>query len=206
MRNCAKTAPRWPAGPMRRSAAIVTSWPIWCGAFWKTAPIHPSWRLPPTMRCRGDAAATPGRYHRRRPPTRGIRTSAAARSLSAAAAEFARHRIRRARGVARAAAVRSRAKPRLLRRRRSSTVGRRRARRDRSSARSTERRSEASSMPMPAQANEAITAAREGFKIWSRNARRDARAYPRAAPPTLLEQRRCAFHRAVATRGRQDAR
>ncbi len=42
----------WPVGPMRRSAATAISWPIWCGACWRTAPIRPSWRSPPTLRCR----------------------------------------------------------------------------------------------------------------------------------------------------------
>ena len=51
----------------------------------------------------GNAAAAPGRHHRHRRKRAHIRTSPAPRSLSAAAAKFARHRIRRPRGVERAA-------------------------------------------------------------------------------------------------------
>ena len=63
---------RWPTGPMRRSAATAISWPIWCGACWRTAPIPRSWRSPPTMRCRSQRCC-------------------GARPISSARAENARH-------------------------------------------------------------------------------------------------------------------
>ena len=52
---------------MRRSAAIAICSLIWCGGFWKTAPIRPSSRSPPIRACRspkfcaGRRAASPAR-------------------------------------------------------------------------------------------------------------------------------------------------
>ena len=56
-----------------------------------------------------------------------------------------------------------------------------------------------------AQANEAIAAAREGFKTWSRTSP-EARAEILERAADLLEQPGRAFYRAVAARRRQDAR
>ena len=55
------TIPSLPAAPMRRSAAIAICWPIWCGDCWRTAPIPPSWRSPPTriFRSRACCAVRP---------------------------------------------------------------------------------------------------------------------------------------------------
>ena len=50
--SSAKTVPRSPVAPMRRSAATATCWPIWCGGCWRTAPTPPSSRSPPTRACR----------------------------------------------------------------------------------------------------------------------------------------------------------
>ena len=94
------------------------------------------------------------------------------------AEKFPRHRIRRARGAG---------ATRLGHRRRTNTRSGEHRRRDR------ERRP-----------NAAIAAARDGFKHWSQNAGRDARGSAgegRRSAGTA----RGAFHRAAATRGRQDA-
>ena len=74
MRNSATTGPSLPAAPMRRSAATATSWPIWCGGCWRTAPIPPLWRSPPTKisRSRRCCAARPLSLAAR--TTHGIRT------------------------------------------------------------------------------------------------------------------------------------
>ena len=50
--TAARIVPPSAVAPMRRSAAIATCWPIWCGACWRTAPIRRSWRSPPTIPCR----------------------------------------------------------------------------------------------------------------------------------------------------------
>ena len=41
-----------PTAPTRRSAAIATCSPIWCGGCWRTAPTPPSWRRRPIIACR----------------------------------------------------------------------------------------------------------------------------------------------------------
>ena len=89
-----------PAAPMRRSAATAICWPIWCGGCWRTAPTRPSWRSPPTRPCRWRRCC-------------GVRPTSSARAANARhpniplprdlyrpqRIEFARHRIRRARGA-----------------------------------------------------------------------------------------------------------
>ncbi len=47
-----RITPISPTAPMRRSAAIATCSPIWCGGCWRTAPTPPSWRRRPTIACR----------------------------------------------------------------------------------------------------------------------------------------------------------
>ena len=88
---------------MRRSAAIAICWPIWCGGCWRTAPIPPSWRSPPTTMCRSQRCCGVRPKSSAPPITRGIRTSRCHAISSAATAKFARHRIRRTRGAGRTA-------------------------------------------------------------------------------------------------------
>ena len=92
--------PDSPAAPMRRSAATATCSPIWCGGCSRTAPTRPSSRLPPTRTCRSKTLLRrPAEIigtRRQRPPSQH---PAAARSLPAAAEQFARDRIRRPRGA-----------------------------------------------------------------------------------------------------------
>ena len=66
--------PNSPIGPMRRSAATAISWPIWCGACWRTAPIRRSWRSPPTMPCRWRRCCGGRPTSSAQPRMRGIRT------------------------------------------------------------------------------------------------------------------------------------
>ena len=126
---------------------------------------------------------------------------AAARSLSAAAAEFARHRIRRARGVGRAG-CRGRAETAPSR----SAADRRQDRtgpHGRSSVRSIRQpSSEASSRRRRTMRSRA--AARVRISTWSRTPAADARGNP-GARRRPAGAARGAFHRAAATRGRQDA-
>ena len=95
--NCARIGPSLPAAPMRRSAAIATCSPIWCGGCWRTAPTLRSLPLPRTR-------VVPIERLLRRPadmigsPRQGASSEAAvaARPVLAAAAEFARRGVRRA--------------------------------------------------------------------------------------------------------------
>ena len=72
------------AASMRRSAAIATCSPIWCGACWRTARTRPSCRSRPIRRCRSRPSSSGrsagSRDARARPPSED---SAAARSLRA---------------------------------------------------------------------------------------------------------------------------
>ena len=152
-----------------------------------------------------NAAAAAGRHHRRRRQRAASEHSAAARSLSAAAAEFARHRIRRARGAGRAA-CRDRGRDRAVA---AAPLidGKTAAGTARPLVSPIDQASIVGSVidATPEHANEAVAAARAGFKAWSRTpAAMRADILERAAD--LLEQRARAFHRAAATRGRQDAR
>ena len=87
-----------PAASMRRSAATAICSPIWCGGCWRTAPTPRSCRSPPIRTCRsqtscaGRKARSPARVQARNP-----QNPAAARSLSAGAAQLGGHRVRRAR-------------------------------------------------------------------------------------------------------------
>ena len=45
-------SPARPAGSTRRSAAIASCWPIWCGGSWRTARTRRSSRSPPIRTCR----------------------------------------------------------------------------------------------------------------------------------------------------------
>ena len=165
---------------MRRSAATAICWPIWCGGCWRTAPIRPSWRSPPTMPCRWRRCCAV-RPTSSAPPTnaRHPNIPPAARSLPAAADEFARHRIRRARGVERS--------------------GR--------GGRGEPARTPVRSLTLdPEAASDAAWSPRApDFKAWSRTPA-ESRAAILEQAADLLEQRARAFHRAAAARGRQDAR
>ena len=68
------TIPSLPAAPMRRSAAIAICWPIWCGGCWRTAPIPPSSRSPPTRIFRSRACCAVRPTSSAQPTRRGIRT------------------------------------------------------------------------------------------------------------------------------------
>ena len=51
-RRCARNFPMPPAASMRRSAVTATCSPIWCGGYWRTAPIRLSSPSPPILPCR----------------------------------------------------------------------------------------------------------------------------------------------------------
>ena len=196
----------WPIGPMRRSAATAICWPIWCGGCWRTAPIPPSWRSPPTMRCRW-------------------RRCCAARPISSAAAANARHpKIPLPRDLYRPQRQNSR----------GIEFGERAALNELLAAIAAETSPVAAAPlingetkagtarpvvspidptisvgsvidPTPAHAREAIAAAREGFWSWSRTPAETPRGNPGASRGPAGATAR-AFHRAAAARGRQDAR
>ena len=95
-------SPARPAASMRRSAAIATCSPIWCGGCWRTAPTRRSSSVAadPTVPVDDDPEAPAGLDRRRRARAPSAHP-AAARSLSAGAA-----RIRRASSSATARASR----------------------------------------------------------------------------------------------------
>ena len=145
-------------------------------------------------RCRagGNAAAAAGRYHRLRRQRAASEHPPAARSLSAASRQIARHRIRRARGVERTAR-RDRGGNRACC---GSAADRRR---DRNGRGATGRQPDRPDNPVgsvidatPEHANEAIAAARAGFKTWSRTPA-ETRAGILEKAADLLEQRRAHF-------------
>ena len=201
-----RIARRWPAASMRRSAATAISSPIWCGGCWRTAPIPPSCRSPPTRACRSrDILRRPQSSIGGAAARRAIRNPVAARSLSAGAAQF---------GAASNSATARASKhcsPRFAPargRRRSRAADRRhRAARHRARRDVADRRQPIGTVREADDAivRAAMAAAAAGFAAWAATPV-DERAAALERAADLLESNRGQLHRAVAERGRQDAR
>ena len=167
------------AAPMRRSAATAICWPIWCGACWRTAPIRRSWRSPPTTPCRSRRCCGARPTSSALPPTRGIRISAC-RAISIS------RNVQNSRGI---------------------EFGDRAALNELVSAIAAETTPAAGSIAdaTPADANAAIASGARGIQRLEPDAGTAARGHPRTRrrPAGAAAG---AFHRAAATRGRQDPR
>ena len=178
MRSSAKTAPTSPIAPTRRSAATAISWPIWCGDCWRTAPTRPLSRSPPTRRCR-------------------CRNCCGVRPTSSAAPKMPRIRTSRCRAISTGRNGKTPAASNSANARRWSNSSRPSPPNRLPAAGSI---ADATPRARPMRRS---SAARDGFKHWSQNAGRDARGGAgegRRSAGTA----RGAFHRAAATRGRQD--
>ncbi len=154
-----------------------SAWPIWCGDCWRTAPIRPLSRSPPTRRCR-------------------YRNCCGVRPTSSAAPTMPRIRTSRCRAISIGPQRKNS---------RGIEFGERAALEQLVSAVAAEPTPAAGSIADATEneANAAIAAARDGFSTGARTpAETRAAALEKAAD--LLEQRARAFHRAAATRGRQD--
>ena len=175
-----------PAASMRRSAATRICSPIWCGGCSRTAPTPRSSTASSTSGADRRDRRRSGRAARRAAGQAASAHPAAARSLSAGAAEFARARPRRPAALAGAARRAAEAvAPTVARRadrRRGRAAGSERAG---ASIRATAgARSAPSSRPAGA-GRRALARAASRRPVWERDAGRRARRHPRARRRSL---------------------
>ncbi|MEY9337403.1 delta-1-pyrroline-5-carboxylate dehydrogenase PutA-like protein [Bradyrhizobium elkanii] len=165
MRSSARTGPRSPIGPMRRSAATAICSPIWCGGCSRTAPTRPSWRWPPTIACPSWTCCA-------RPAEIVGPDDKASHAAIPLPAELYRPQRENSHGI---------------------EFGERKALDTLMSAIAAERKAPPSITPSTTeQANAAVAAARRGFKAWNATpATKRAAILDKAAD--LLEQRRAHF-------------